>query len=351
MNDQAASANCPFKHSFEILRLNRPARSLCGVRLPRNSLCLNLAAGRANENPHLGKHAKAWNGADVLHYLAASRANDEGLRQAVSSNLSVEYRWAAEGDRRWDALVTDLVNRRVSVIVAPGVAAALAAKAATRTISIVFTSAIDPVEAGLVASLNRPGGNLTGMSGLISAVAAKRLQLLHELAPAATTIAFLVTRDNGGLSGPETKELQAAARTLGIRLLVVNADRPSEFEAAFATLVSGRAGGLVLSGGKSFTGHADQLVPLAARFGVPAIYGRREGATAGGLMSYGIDFPEMYRQVGVYTGRILKGEKPADLPVQQATRVELVINLFQQFSSSIVGAMGYGQIGEAIGKT
>ncbi len=244
-------------------------------------------------------------------------------------NLVVEYRWAAEGDfdRRWAALVADLVSRRVSAIVAPGVAAALAAKAATQTIPIVFTSAIDPVEAGLVASFNRPGGNLTGMSGLISAVAAKRLQLLHELVPAATTIAFLVTRDSAGVSGPETKELQAAAQTLGVRLLILNADAPREFEAAFATLVGERAGGLVVSGGKFFTGHADQLVPLAARYGVPAIYGRREGAAAGGLMSYGIDFPEMYRQVGIYSGRILKGVKPADLPVQQAVKVELIINL------------------------
>jgi len=158
------------------------------------------------------------------------------------------------------------VSRRVSAIVAPSLAAASAAKAGTQAIPIVFTSAVDPVEAGLVASFNRPGGNLTGMSGLISAVAVKRLQLLHEVTPAATTFGFLVTVDPGGLAGFETKELQAAARTLGLRLVILNADMPREFEPAFAKLVDAGAGGLVVSGGKSFTGHADQLVALMARY-------------------------------------------------------------------------------------
>src|SRR5215471_2677349 len=240
-------------------------------------------------------------------------------------NLAIEYRWAEGGN--YLALLPDLISRRVSAIVAPSVPAASAAKAATQTMPIVFSSAVDPVEAGLVASINRPGGNLTGMSGLISAVAGKRLQLLHEVIPAATTFGFLVTSVPGGLAGFETNELQAAARTLGLRLMILNADTPREFEPALAKLVGAGAGGLVVSGGKSFTGHADQLVALMARYRMPAIFGRRDGAAAGGLMSFGIDFPEMYRQVGVYTGRILKGERPGDLPVQQATKVELIINL------------------------
>jgi putative ABC transport system substrate-binding protein len=244
-------------------------------------------------------------------------------------NLTTEYRWAPDRPAldRWTGLVADLVSRKVDAIVAPGIGPALAAKAATQTIPIVFTSAVDPVEAGLVAGLNRPGGNLTGMSGLISAVAAKRLQLLHEVVPAETNLALLVQADSGGVGGPETKEQQAAAQALGLRLLVVNASDAYELEAAFATAAAERAGGIVISGGKFFTGHAAEVVSLAARYRLPVIFGRREGAVAGGLMSYGIDFPAMYRQVGLYTGRILKGAKPADLPVQQATRVELVINV------------------------
>jgi putative ABC transport system substrate-binding protein len=243
-------------------------------------------------------------------------------------NLSTEYRWAEDDDlgQRWSDLATDLVNLHVSVIVAPGGIQALAAKAATQTIPIVFTSAVDPVEAGLVPKLNRPGGNLTGMSGLISTVASKRLGLLHQLVPTATTIGYLVRKDDVFFE-PELRELQVAARTLGVRLLILNVSEARDFEAAFNTLVSERAGGLVVNGSKCFTGHADQLVPLAARNRLPAIYARREGTTAGGLISYGTDFPEMYRQVGIYTGRILNGEKPADLPVQQVTKMELVINM------------------------
>jgi putative ABC transport system substrate-binding protein len=185
----------------------------------------------------------------------------------------------------------------------------------------------DPVETGLVASLNRPGGNLTGISVLFAEVLAKRLQLLRELVPAATSIAVLVNPTNPVLAETETRESQVAARILGVRLLILNASDQGEIDAAFATLIRERVGGLVVGGDALFLRHADQLVALAARHAVPTMYTIREFAAAGGLVTYGTDVPETYRQVGVYTGRILKGEKPADLPVQRVTKMELVINL------------------------
>jgi putative ABC transport system substrate-binding protein len=217
-----------------------------------------------------------------------------------------------------------LVRHQVAVIVATPTPAAVAAKAATQSIPIVFTTGADPVEIGLVASLNRPGGNLTGIANLSIAVAAKRLGLLHELLPAATLIAYLVNPANLVFAEPETNELQVAARTLGVRLLILNASDPSEFEAAFATLVLGRAGGLVVGSDTLFQRYPDQLVALAARYRLPAIYGY---PAAGGLMSYGTDFLGAFRQAGAYAGRILKRERPADLPVQQVTKMGLVINL------------------------
>jgi len=241
--------------------------------------------------------------------------------------LAVEYRWAENRLDRLPALAADLVRHQVAVIIATPTPAAVAAKAATQSIPIVFTTGADPVEIGLVASLNRPGGNLTGMANLTTAVAAKRLALLHELMPAATLIAYLVNPTNPVFAEPETKELQAAARTLGVRLLILNASDPSEFEAAFATLVLGRAGGLVVGSDTLFQRYPDQLVALAARYRLPAIYGYPATAAAGGLMSYGTDFLGQFRQAGAYVGRILKGERPADLPVQQVTKMGLVINL------------------------
>jgi putative tryptophan/tyrosine transport system substrate-binding protein len=242
-------------------------------------------------------------------------------------NLTVEYRWAEYRLERMPDLAADLVRRKVAVIVVFSTSAVLAARAATKSIPIVFEIGSDPVETGLVASLNRPGGNVTGIFDLNNAVAAKRLELLHETVPAATSIAYLVNPANSVFADAETRELQVGARTLGMRLLVLNARDPSEFEAAFATLIRERAGGLVVGGDTLFGRHSDQLVALAARYAVPAIYQNRRTAAGGGLVSYGTDTAEAYRQVGVYTGRILKGEKPADLPVQQAVKVELVISL------------------------
>jgi putative ABC transport system substrate-binding protein len=243
-------------------------------------------------------------------------------------NLAIEYRWAEFHYDRLPALADDLVRRQVAVIVAVGnTPSALAAKAATKSIPIVFTIGGDPVDTGLVASLNRPGGNLTGMALLVSTVTAKRLEMLHQLVPTATLIAVLVNPTD--LVGAEfqTNALQAAANALGVRLLILNASDPSEFERAFATLVSERAGGLLVAGDASFSTHSNQIVALAARHRVPAIYARRKATTDGGLMSYDSDMSDAYRQAGVYAGRILKGEKPANLPVQQVTKVELVINL------------------------
>jgi putative tryptophan/tyrosine transport system substrate-binding protein len=272
----------------------------------------------------------------VIGYLAPSTRDsgrDTGFHRGLAEtgyvegrNLTVEYRWAEFRLERLPALANDLVRCQVDVIVAITGRAVFAAKAATTSIPIVFQIGVDPVETGVVASLNRPGGNLTGFSVPFTALAGKRLELLHEMVPAATSIAFLVDPERTAFNDAETRELQAAARTLGVQLLVLNARDPSEFEAAFATLAGARAGGLLVSGYQLFGQHADQLVALAARYRVPAIFGSRATAVAGGLMSYaGTD--DVSRQVGVYVGRILKGEKPADLPVQQATKVELIINM------------------------
>jgi putative tryptophan/tyrosine transport system substrate-binding protein len=243
-------------------------------------------------------------------------------------NVAIEYRWAESHNNRLPALAAELVRREVAVIVAPGsTASALAAKAATQTIPIVFMVGPDPVELGLVASLSRPGGNLTGVGALAVGVVAKRLQLLHELVPAAADIAFLRNPTNPYYSALETRELQAAAGVLGVRLLLLNASSPRDFEAAFANLVAQRAGAFLLGTDPFFITARDQLVALANRYGVPAIYPFREDTAAGGLMSYGASNRDAFRLVGGYTGRILSGNKPADLPVQQVTNIEMAINL------------------------
>jgi putative ABC transport system substrate-binding protein len=254
--------------------------------------------------------------------LAAVHRGLSEIGYVEGRNLAIEYRWGEDHLDLLPALADDLVHRQVAAIIALTTVVAMAAKAATKSIPIAFSSGADPVETGLVASLNRPGGNLTGFYSLIDTVAAKRLELLHEMVPAATLIGYLVDPTNSN-TRRERNELQVAAATLGVRLLILNVSDPSELEAAFATLVREGVGGLVQSGGAFFGNRADQLVALAARYALPA----RRSVDAGGLLSYGTDFPDMYRRVGVYAGRILKGEKPGDLPVQQVTKIELVINM------------------------
>jgi putative ABC transport system substrate-binding protein len=243
-------------------------------------------------------------------------------------NVAIEYRWVEGHYDRIPTMVADLVRRQVAVIAVPNTtASALAAKAATQTIPIVVNVGGDPVAIGLVASLNRPGGNVTGVSMLQNAAAAKRLELLHELIPAATSIGFLVNSTNPGFAEAETREVQSAARALGIHLFVLNASSASEIEAAFANLVQQRAGALLVGGDVFFISQIDQLIALAVRHVVPVIYPYLEQAVAGGLMSYGANLADTQRLVGVYAGRILMGEKAADLPVQQVTKIELVINI------------------------
>jgi putative tryptophan/tyrosine transport system substrate-binding protein len=257
--------------------------------------------------------------------LAAFQA---GLRESgyvEGQNVAVEYRFAEGRYDRLPALASDLVRRQVAVLVASA-AGAFAAKQATTTIPIVFNVGDDPITTGLVASLNRPGGNLTGVYMFTSGLEAKRLGLLHEMVPKATTIAVLI---NSTFPDAENQlpEVQGAAARLGVQLVVVRADAESDFDAAFATIVQQRAGALLVCASPFFNARRQQLVVLAARHAVPAIYEWRDFAAAGGLMSYGTSLADAYRQAGVYAGRILKGAKPGDLPVVQSTRFEFVINL------------------------
>jgi putative tryptophan/tyrosine transport system substrate-binding protein len=243
-------------------------------------------------------------------------------------NLGIEYRWAEGQNDRLPALAADLVRRQVSVIAAPeSTLAAFAAKAATTTISIVFATGFDPVAVGLVASLNRPGGNLTGVTTLNAEIVPKRLELVHELVPTATTIALLVNPSNPRPAETASRDAQPAARTLGLQLHILHASTDRDFDTVFASLAQMRAVALVIGADFFFNSRSEQLAALALRHMVPAIYQFREFAAAGGLMSYGTSVTDVFRQVGIYTGRLLRGESPADLPVQQATKIELIINL------------------------
>ena len=251
--------------------------------------------------------------------------NDAGYVEG--RNVAIEYRWAEGHLDRLPALAVDLVRRRVAVIVAVQSAAApLAAKAATATIPIVFSIGGDAVKLGLVSSLNRPGGNITGTTFLYNTLAPKRLELLHELVPNAAVIGLLVNPKNPA-SESETSDTQAAARALGLKLIVQNASSSHDIDAAFTSFVQQRVDALTFAADAVLNNCRDQLVALAARHAVPTIYFAREFTDAGGLMSYGGDMTDAYRLTGVYADRILKGEKPADLPTQQATKVELIINL------------------------
>jgi putative tryptophan/tyrosine transport system substrate-binding protein len=242
-------------------------------------------------------------------------------------NVVIEYHWAEGRIDRLPEMAADLVHRQVAVIVATSTPAALAAKAATTTIPIVFQLGPDPVQLGLVASLSRPGGNVTGVTQLVQEVAPKLLELLHELLPTARVMALLVNPADPVLAELNTSKVQVAAHALGLELHILNASSERDFDGVFAKLIELRANGLVVGGDALFTGHSEQLAALAARHGVPVVYKGREFTAAGGLMSYGSDIADLYRLAGVYVGRILKGEKPAGLPVQQATKVELYINL------------------------
>jgi putative ABC transport system substrate-binding protein len=242
-----------------------------------------------------------------------------------SRNLAFEYRSAEYHFDRLPALATELVRRPVAVIFASTLQSILAAKAATQAIPIVFVTSADPVTTGIVASLNRPGGNVTGFTSLGTGLAAKRLELLHELVPTASPIAVLVN-PTSPLTDGEMREVRAAAGILGVRLLILNATLESDLETAFATLAQEHAGALLVSEDALFSNHFDRLIALAARHAVPTVYAARGIAMAGGLMSYG-GSGDVFRQAGAYIGRILKGERPADLPVQQATKIEMVINL------------------------
>jgi putative tryptophan/tyrosine transport system substrate-binding protein len=263
-------------------------------------------------------------------FAAQLGAFRRGLSEAgvvEGRDAAIEYRWADDQYERLPELAADLVRRQVAVVATiGGNAASVAAKAATKTIPIVFHGSIDPVEAGFVASLNRPGGNMTGVVSLNVDTGQKRLELLHELVPTANTIALLLNPTNA-VAETQSNDLLAAARTLGLELHVLHASREGEFEPAFARLMQLRAGGLVIGTDGFLVSRSERLAALTLRHALPAIFQYRAFAEAGGLMSYGGSVTDSYRLSGVYTGRILKGEKPADLPVQQATKVELIINL------------------------
>ena len=276
----------------------------------------------------------------VIGYIGTGSQNSDAFRlpsfhrglsetgYVEGRNVTIEYRWAEGHNDRLPALAADLVRRQVRVIAVPAsTPGAIAAKAATSTIPVVFYIGLDPVTLGLVASLNRPGGNLTGVTGWNVIVGPKRLQLLHELAPKATAMALLVNPTSPDLADADAKEQRAAASTLGVQLHVLHASAEQDLDTAFAKLVELQVGGLVIGTDSLFNTWKERLAALSINHRVPTIHQYREFALAGGLMSYGTDTSDLSRQVGVYTGRILKGERPADMPVQQATKVDLVLNL------------------------
>jgi putative ABC transport system substrate-binding protein len=263
-------------------------------------------------------------------YAPMASAFRQGLKETGyvdGHNVAIEYRWAEGRNDRLPSFVADLVQRKVNVIAATTTAAALAAKAATTTIPIVFETTADPVQLGLVASLNLPGGNVTGVTQTNMEIAPKRLELLHELVPTASVMALLVNPTDPALAESATKELQEAASILGLKLHVMQASTDRDFDAVFAKLIQLRAGGLVIGSDPFFTSRSQQLAKLTVDYAVPAVYQFREFAVAGGLLSYGAAITDAYRLAGNYTGRVLRGDKPADLPVQQATKVEMIINL------------------------
>jgi putative ABC transport system substrate-binding protein len=270
------------------------------------------------------------NAASAQNYTRQLAAFLKGLGESGyvdGRNVAVEYRWAEGQNDRLPAMAADLVHRQVAVIAATSTPAALAAKAATTTIPIIFELGSDPVQLGLVASLGRPGGNVTGVTSSNIEVAPKRLELLHELLPTARVMALLVDPTDPTNAKTTVSEVSAAAHTFGLQLHVLNASNESDFTEVFAKLIQLGAGGLVVAGGPFFASHEKQLAALTVRHAVPAAFEHRAFTAAGGLASYGSDITDAYRLTGIYTGRILRGDKPAELPVQRATKVELYINL------------------------
>jgi putative tryptophan/tyrosine transport system substrate-binding protein len=267
--------------------------------------------------------------AGYASYAAAFR---QGLKEAdyiEGQNVAIEYRWAEGQNDRLRALVADLVSRPAAVIAAGGVQAALAAKAATTTIPIVFEGALDPVELGLVTSLNGPGGNITGVSNFVAVLVAKQIELLHEMLPNSTVISVLVNPiwTSPNLAESTARDAQAAGRSLGVQINILDASTKDQIDTVFASFARERPDALLIGGDPFFLSRRVQLATLAARYGLPTIYNAREFPAAGGLMSYGADLVEAYRLTGVYAGKILKGAKPAELPVVQPAKFELVINL------------------------
>jgi putative ABC transport system substrate-binding protein len=253
----------------------------------------------------------------------------KGLKETgyvEGENVTIEYRWAENRQERLSALAADLVRKQCVVIIAGGVDAAFAAKAATATIPIIFATGVDPIKSGLVGSLNRPGGNVTGVFSVVATVEGKQLGLLREVVPKAAVIGMLANPNSPASAGQE-REAQAAARALGQQLHVFKASTEHDIDSAFATLTQHQIGALLVGANALFTGQRDQLVALAARYAMPTLHYTREFVEAGGLMSYGTNIRDAYRQVGVYVGRVLKGEKSADLPIIQSSTFELVINL------------------------
>ena len=267
------------------------------------------------------------NAAPARGYERQVAAFLKGLAEAGfvdGQNVTIEYHWADGQHDRLPAMAADVVRRQVAVIAATTTPAALAARLATTTIPIVFEVGNDPIRVGLVARLDRPGGNITGVTQLNTQVGSKRLQLLHEMVGKATVIAYLL---NPNETITESADMQEAARNLGVDLRILNATTERDFDAAFARVVEMRAGGLVIGSSSLFIAHAEELAALAVRHAVPAVFENQEFAVAGGLMSYGGSITDGYRMAGVYVGRILKGEKASELPVQQGRKVELRINL------------------------
>jgi putative ABC transport system substrate-binding protein len=264
--------------------------------------------------------------AEWAHLVAAFKEGLNELGFVEGKNVAVEYRWAQGENERLPSLAADLVNRQVAVIAAFGPPAALAAKAATATIPIVFSGGTDPIDLGLVTNFRRPTGNLTGFNLFAEVLTPKRQELLHELVPAAPLVAMLVN-PTAAQTRSELRNVQAAADRIGQQVRIFNVSSDREIDAALATIVEQRIGGLIVQTDQFFTIQRDQLVLLTTRHAIPTIFGWREFAVAGGLMSYGTSLRAAYHQLAIYAGRILKGEKPADLPVQQATAFEMVVNL------------------------